>query len=195
MCVSCAAVQQFVPELAREALRLAAGELERRVFGAVAVAAPGQVVAAQGAGVVLQLDQVQAAAAEDEQVDLVPLALAVAELEVRPRAERGLIRQQVMDDVQAFRLMGELGRRYLDPALDLLRHDPSPSSPPWATPCPVPRGHILPLRTDNRSQQTQLRLFESPAANIPVAILGLEGGSAHVFETVKLMTEAVEGNE
>ncbi len=87
-------VEQFVPELARQALRLAAGQLERRVLGAVPVSAPGQVVAAQGAGVVLQLDQVQAAAAEDQQVDLVPLAVAVAELEVRPRTERGLVRQQ-----------------------------------------------------------------------------------------------------
>jgi hypothetical protein len=46
------------------------------------------IVAAQRAGVVLQLDQVQPALAEHQQVNLVPLAVTVAELEVRPGAER-----------------------------------------------------------------------------------------------------------
>ena len=72
---------QLILELARQPLRLALGELERG-FGAVPVPPPGQVVAAQGAGIVLQLDKVKAAAAEDHQVNLVPLALGVAEPQV-----------------------------------------------------------------------------------------------------------------
>ena len=109
--------EQLVLELARQPLRLAAGELERGVLGPVPVAAPGQVVAAQGAGVVLQLDQVQPAAAQDQQVDLVPLAVAVAELEVRPGAERSVVGQQGADEIQALSLVGELGGGHLDPAL------------------------------------------------------------------------------
>ena len=101
---------QLVLELAGQPLRLAPGELERGVLGAVPVAPPGQVVAAQGAGVVLQLDQVQAAAAEHQQVNLVPLAVAVAELEVRPGAEGRVRGQQGTDDVEALGLVGELGR-------------------------------------------------------------------------------------
>ena len=84
---------QLVLQLARQPLRLAPGELERGVLGPVAVAPPGQVIAAQRARVVLQLHQVQAAPAQHQQVDLVPLALPVPELEVRPRAE-GRVRGQ-----------------------------------------------------------------------------------------------------
>ena len=81
-------VDELLPELARQPLRLAPGQFERRVLGTVAVTAPGQVVAAQGARVVLQLHQMQPAPTQDQQVDLVPLALAVPELEVRPGPER-----------------------------------------------------------------------------------------------------------
>ena len=80
-------VHQLVLQLAGQPLSLAPGELEWRVLSPVAVPAPGQVVAAQHARVVLQLHQVQSPLADDQQVDLVPLALAVAELEVGPGAE------------------------------------------------------------------------------------------------------------
>jgi hypothetical protein len=88
----------------------------------VPVAAPGVIVAAQRAGVVLQLDQVQSAFAEHQQIDLVPLTVTVAELEVRPGAERVTLRKERADKVQALGLMGELGRRHLDPALQCSRH-------------------------------------------------------------------------
>ena len=109
---------QLVLQLARQPLRLAPGELERGVLGAVTVPPPGQVVAAQGAGVVLQLHQMQPAPAEHQQVHLVPLAVAVAELEVRPGAERRVRRQQGPDEVEALGLVGELGGGYLNPALN-----------------------------------------------------------------------------
>ena len=65
------------------------------------------VVPPERAGIVFELDQVQPAAPEHEQIDLVPAAVAVAELEVGPGAERRLVRQQAPDDVEA-RLVGEL---------------------------------------------------------------------------------------
>ena len=120
---------ELVPELARQPLRLAPGELERGVLGAVPVTAPGQVVAAQGPRVVLQLDQMEPAPAQDQQVDLVPLALPVAELQVRPRPERRVVRQQGPDDVEPLGLVRELRGSHLDPALDPLRHGAVSSTP------------------------------------------------------------------
>jgi hypothetical protein len=99
---------QLVLELARQSLGFAPGELERGVLSAVPVPPPGQVVPAQGAGVVLQLHQVQAAASQHQQIDLVPLPVVVAEFKVRPGAERGIVGQPVTDDVEAFGLVREL---------------------------------------------------------------------------------------
>ncbi len=78
-------MDELVTELARQPLRLAPGELERRVLGAVPITAPGQVVAAQGPRVVLQFHQMEPAPAQDQKVNLVPLTLPVAELQVGPR--------------------------------------------------------------------------------------------------------------
>lgn len=50
----------LVLQLRREVLRLAAGELEGRILRAMAVAQPREVVAADGGGVVLELDEVEA---------------------------------------------------------------------------------------------------------------------------------------
>ena len=122
-------VDELVPELARQPLRLAAGQLERRVLGPVPVTPPGQVVPAQGAGVVLELHQMEPAPAQDQKVDLVPLALAVAELQVRPRPERRVVRQQRPDDIEPLRLVRELRGSHLDPALDPLRHGAVSSMP------------------------------------------------------------------
>ena len=54
------------PGVSGEALRLAPGQLERRVLGLVSVTQPGVVVAAQHAGVVLEFHQVQPPLAEDQ---------------------------------------------------------------------------------------------------------------------------------
>ena len=116
-------VGQAVLELGGEPLGLAAGELERRVLGAMPVPQPGVVVAAQRAGVVLQLHQVNPPLADHQQVDLVPATVAVTELEVRPSAERVARRQEGLDDVQALGLVGELGRRDLGPALGCSGHE------------------------------------------------------------------------
>jgi hypothetical protein len=90
---------QLILQLAGQPLRFAPGELERGVLGTVTVAPPGQVVTAQGAGVVLQLHQVQPTPAQHQQVHLVPFALTVAELEVRPGPERRVGRKQGPDEV------------------------------------------------------------------------------------------------
>lgn len=87
---------------------------------------PPVIVTAQGAAVVLELDQVQAAPAEHEQVDLVPLAVPVAALEVRPGAERHVVGQHCLDPVESLGLMGEGRGRDLKPALGVLRHDALP---------------------------------------------------------------------
>ena len=127
---------QLVPQLAGQPLGLAPRQLQRGVLGPVTIAPPGQVIPAQGARVVLQLHQVQATPAQHQQVDLVPLAMAVAELEVRPRAEGRVRGQQGPDEVQPLRLVGELGRGYLNPALNALRHGPLSSTCPQAYPPP-----------------------------------------------------------
>jgi hypothetical protein len=75
----------------------------------VPVPQPAQVIVAQRARVVLQLDQVQPPPAQDQQVDLVPFALPVPELEVAPGAERGDARQDRPRQRQTLRLMRELG--------------------------------------------------------------------------------------
>jgi hypothetical protein len=103
-------------------LSFALGQFERRILGPVSVALPGQVVAAQGPRVVLQLHQMKPAPAQDQQVDFVPLSLPVAELQVRPRPERRVVRQQRPDDVEPLGLVREQRGSHLDPALDLLRH-------------------------------------------------------------------------
>ena len=90
----------------------------------MSVPPPGQIVTAQGAGVVLQLDQVESAAAQHHQVNLVPLAVGITEFEVRPGAEGGGGGQQGADDAEALGLVGELGGGDLNPALDALRHGP-----------------------------------------------------------------------
>ena len=115
---------QLILQLARQPLRLAPGELERGVLGAVTVAPPGQVITAQGAGVVLQLHQVQPTPAQHQQVHLVPFAMAVAELEVRPCPERRVGWQQGPDEVEPLDLMGELRGGHLTPALNRPRHGP-----------------------------------------------------------------------
>src|SRR6478672_3703084 len=80
------------------------------------------VVPAQGAVVVLQFDKVHPLAAEDDEIDLVPLALTVPELEVRPGTEGRLVRQEVLDEVQPLRLVRELCGCHLHPPF--ARHHP-----------------------------------------------------------------------
>lgn len=82
----------------------------------MAVTAPDVVVTAEGAGVVLELHQVHPATAEHDQVHLVPLALTIAKLEVRPGVEGWLVGQQLTDDPQALGLVGERRLRHLHPA-------------------------------------------------------------------------------
>ena len=100
---------QLVLQLARQPLRLPAGQFQRRVLSPVPVPEPGVIVTAQGARVVLELDQVQPALAENQQVDLMPFAVPVAEFEVGPGTERVTWREQRPDQVQAFGLVRELG--------------------------------------------------------------------------------------
>jgi hypothetical protein len=72
---------------------------------------------------------VDPALADHQQVDFVPAAVVVAELEVRPGAERVAGWQQRLDNVQALSLVRELGRRDLGPALWFLGHEvTSPAS-------------------------------------------------------------------
>ena len=114
--------QQFIPELGGEVLGLAAGQEERGVLGA-AVAPPKAVIAADLAVVVLELDEVEGAAAEQECIHLMPAAVGVAELEVGPHAVGGDVRDLLEQVVQTRALVGELGGGDLDPALDC--HHPS----------------------------------------------------------------------
>lgn len=120
-------LQQGVAEPGGQVLRLAAGQLEGGVLGPVAGAEPAVVVAPQHAGVVLQLDQVELVAGEDEEVDLVPAAVVVPELEVRPGAVGRGVGEEFADVVEAVGLVLELGGRDLDPAVVTERQD-SPSS-------------------------------------------------------------------
>jgi len=113
----CGPGAQLVGQLAGEVLRLPPGQLERRVLGALAITEPLVVVAAKDPRVVLQLDEMQPAAAEQEQVDLVPPAVRVPELEVGPSPERNLVGQDVSDQGEALGLMRELRVGHLDPAL------------------------------------------------------------------------------
>ncbi len=86
-----------------------------------------------------------------QQVDLVPAALVVAELEVRPGAERVAGRQQRLDQVQALGLVGELGRRDLSPALRSFGHDvtsPSTDAEPY-----LPTIVIHPARSGRQAPQ------------------------------------------
>lgn len=80
---------QGVLEEGGEVLGLAAGEQQGGVLGAVAVPHPDAVVAGEDAAVVLELDQVERVAGQDQQVDLMPAAAVVAELEVRPGPKWG----------------------------------------------------------------------------------------------------------
>ena len=74
-----------------EILRLASGQQQRGVLGAVAGAHPDVVVAGQDPAVVLELDQIQGVAGQDQQVHLMPAAPVVAELEIGPGPERGCV--------------------------------------------------------------------------------------------------------
>ena len=87
----------------------------------MAVAHPHVVVAAQDAAVVLELNQVERVAGQHQQVDLVPAAAVVAELEVGPRAEWGSIGKCLLDGVQALLLVGELRVGDRDPTAVLHR--------------------------------------------------------------------------
>ena len=126
---------QLVLQLTGQPLRLTTRQLQRRVLGPVPVPPPGQVVAAQRRGVVLQLHHVQPPSAQHQQVDLMPLAAPIPELEVRQPPERRVRRQQGPDEVEPLRLMRELRRGYLDSALNALRRGPVSST------CPVRRIH------------------------------------------------------
>src|SRR5487761_1253125 len=75
----------------------------------------GEVVAAQGAGVVLELEEMELAAAEEEQVDLLPFALAISELHVRPGTERGHLGHQGSELVEPLGLVRVRRRGDLDP--------------------------------------------------------------------------------
>src|SRR5664280_1942503 len=119
--------QQLLAQLARQPLRLASGELERRVLGPVAVSQPAQVVPPQRAAVVLQPDQVQPALAKDDQIDLVPLALPVPELDVGPGPVRRGLGQQRADHGEALGLVRERRGGDLDPP-GSIRHAAASSS-------------------------------------------------------------------
>lgn len=82
----------------------------------MAVAAPAEVVAVQGAAVVLQLDEVQTSLTQDDDVDFVPLALTVAELDVRPGPIGRGRREELADQPQAFGLVRERRGGHLNPA-------------------------------------------------------------------------------
>ncbi len=86
------------------------------------ITAPGQIVPAQGTGVVLELDHVEPTPAQDHQVHLVPLALPIPKLKVRPRPEGRVRRQQGPDDIEPLGLVRELRGSHLNPALDQLPH-------------------------------------------------------------------------
>jgi hypothetical protein len=108
---------ELVLELAGKVLGLTARQLEWGVLGAFAVAQPGVVVAAEAPGVPLQFHQVEPSPAKHEQIDFVPASSAVAKLEVGPGPEWRLIREDLPDEAEPLRLMAELGRGYLDPAI------------------------------------------------------------------------------
>ena len=91
-----------------EVLGLAAGEQQGGVLGAVAVAHPDAVVAGEDAAVVLELDQVEGVPGQDQQVDLMPAAAVVAELEVRPGAERRRVGSSCLTMSKPLLLVGEL---------------------------------------------------------------------------------------
>lgn len=63
----------------------------------------------------LELDQVERVAGQNEQVDLMPAAAVVAELEIGPGPEWGSVGEQLLDDVQALLLVGKLRIRDGDP--------------------------------------------------------------------------------
>src|SRR5262245_32448198 len=63
--------------------------------------------------------------ANNQKVNLMPLTLAVAELEVGPGAERIHVRQQLANNTEALGLVGELRARHLGPALRCPGHLPS----------------------------------------------------------------------
>jgi hypothetical protein len=71
---------------------------------------------------VLELDQMQGVLPKESGVDLVPAAVGVTELEVRPYAVRGLLRDSVAEVLESLALMVELGLGYFDPAI--VRHRP-----------------------------------------------------------------------
>jgi hypothetical protein len=106
---------QLVLQLAPETLRFAPGQLERRILVAPAVAGPPLVIAAEGAGVVLEFDEMELPAAEQQQVDLVPSASQVGELEVRPGPIRRLVWHDRADQCQPFGFARKLRERDLDP--------------------------------------------------------------------------------
>ena len=95
-------------QLRAQSLRLLVGQHQRGILGAMSVAQPPLVGATKTSGVVLQLQQVQSVAGEDEQVHLRPNAVVIAELEARPGPERRFGGQQVADNPQALGFMGEL---------------------------------------------------------------------------------------
>jgi hypothetical protein len=74
------------------------------------------------------VDQVQSPLAEYQQVNLVPLAVVVAELEIRTGSVWVALRKERPDQAQALRFVSELGARYLGPALRPTRHDAASST-------------------------------------------------------------------
>jgi len=100
------AQRSSVAEPGGEALGLTTSQLQGRVLGAVAVAEPGEIVAAQGARVVLELDEVELTAPQEEEVHLLPSPLAIAELHVRPCPERRAVGHEGAEVAQPLGLVG-----------------------------------------------------------------------------------------
>jgi hypothetical protein len=95
-CLVAATFPDGVLEQGFEVLGLAPSQQQRRVLGAV-VAPPQVIVAGQDSTVVLELDEVERVARQHQQVDLMPAAPVVAELEVGPGAEWLGVGQLLLD--------------------------------------------------------------------------------------------------
>ena len=120
---------QLILQLAGQPLRLAPGELERGVLGAVTVAPPGQVVTAQACR--SSTSAPPGAAGAGPAPAGPPRATCRARRGTRSSTRPGTARsrQQGPDEVEPLGLVRELRGGYLDPALNLLRHGPVSSTP------------------------------------------------------------------
>src|ERR1035438_6558314 len=113
-----------------------------------------------------------------------PFAVAVAELEVGPRPKRRVRGQQSADEVEPLGLMCELGRGYLNPALNALRHGPVSFMCPHGLPAgaEVSPASILPVTTVKwgRRSSSLARTATSSDARDQIGTVGLPASAARV---------------